>query len=131
MLNVPKTFREALLLAAEQQAQIEQQEQEIKMLTPKAEFYDTVTSSKDCIDIAECAKVLNMGIGRNNLFEILRGKSVLNAKNIPYQKYVDAGYFRLVEVSYNRPDGEHCINFKTLVLQKGVDFIRRIIKQIN
>ena len=95
---------------------------------PKVDFYDRVTESLDCIDIGQCAKILNVkNIGRNKLFEILRQKKVLNERNQPYQKYVDCGYFRIIETSFNLPDGTQKINLKTVVFQKGLDFIRRTV----
>lgn len=105
-------------------------------LLPKAEFYDEVTGSTDTIDISECAKVLNIkGIGRNQLFEILREKKVLQSDdthwNQPYQKYCDQGYFRLIEQKYNKPNGTKCINLKTVVFQTGLDFIRKIVKDYS
>ena len=39
------------------------------------------------------------------------------------------GYFRIVEQKYVKPDGDTCINIKTLVYQKGLDYIRKIIKE--
>ena len=93
------------------------------------EFYDDVTGSKDTIDMKEVAKILNIkGIGRNKLFEILRNKHILDRNNQPYQKYVDAGYFRIIESRFNLPDGEIKISLKTVVFQKGLDFIRNNIK---
>lgn len=93
---------------------------------PKVEFYDDVTGSKDTIDMKEVAKILNIkNIGRNKLFEILRNKNILDRFNQPYQKYVDAGYFRVIESRFNLPDGEIKISLKTVVFQKGLDFIRR------
>lgn len=96
---------------------------------PKVDFYDRVTESSDCIDIGQCAKVLNVHrIGRNKLFEILRQKKILNEHNQPYQKYVDCGYFRIIETSFNLSDGTQKINLKTVVFQRGVDFIRKMIE---
>jgi phage antirepressor YoqD-like protein len=92
---------------------------------PKADFYDSVTECKDAIDIGKVAKVLNIGLGRNRLFEILRHKGILQSGNIPYQKYIDTGYFRVIEQKYTAPDGITHINIKTLVYQRGVEFIRR------
>lgn len=114
---------------AELQATIETQKTKIAEDAPKVDFYDRVTESSDCIDIGQCAKVLNVhGIGRNKLFEILRQKKILNEHNQPYQKYVDCGYFRIIETSFNLPDGTQKINLKTVVFQKGVDFIRKMIE---
>ena len=70
------------------------------------------------------------GYGRNNLFEFLRNKKVLDRYNIPYQRYVDAGWFRVIEQKFMK-NGEVCINTKTLVYQKGVDGIRRLVEQSN
>ena len=94
-------------------------------MKPKAEFYDQVTDSKDAIDMKDCANVLHMGIGRNKLFKFLREQKILTEKNRPYQEFVDRGYFRTVEQKYDRGYGEIGINVKTLVFQKGVDYIRK------
>jgi len=96
---------------------------------PKVEFFDQVADSKDAIDLGTAAKVLNMGIGRNRLFEILRDRRILMGNNQPYQKYVDAGYFRIVEQKYTKPDSSTCINIKTLVYQKGLDYIRKLVEK--
>lgn len=110
-------------------AKNEAQEKQLSEQKPKVDFYDRVTESSDCIDIGQCAKILNVhGIGRNKLFEILRQKKILNEHNQPYQKYVDCGYFRIIETSFNLPDGTQKINLKTVVFQKGLDFIRKIIE---
>lgn len=98
----------------------------IKELTPKAEFFDAVTDSKNAVDMATCVKVLNLGIGRNTLFEFLRVKKILMDNNQPYQKYIDMGLFRVIEQKYTKPSGETNINIKTVVYQKGLDYIRRI-----
>ena len=124
---LPKTFAEALRLAAEQAEQIEKQQALIAEQTPKAEFFDAVADSKDAVPMLEVAKVLGIkGMGRNNLFEFLRQEKVLMNNNIPYQRYQDLGYFRVIEQKYTK-NYEECINFKTLVYQKGVDFIRKLI----
>lgn len=73
----------------------------------------------------QVAKVLAIpSIGRNKLFELLRNMGVLQSNNIPYQAYIDRGYFRTIEAKYTKPNGDTCINIKTLVYQKGVDYIR-------
>ncbi|OOM07229.1 phage antirepressor protein KilAC domain protein [Clostridium saccharobutylicum] len=76
------------------------------------------------------AKLLGIrGIGRNRLFSLLRAKKVLDKNNIPYQQYVDLGYFRILEQKYSVPSGEIKINIKTMVFQKGIDFILRKIRE--
>lgn len=110
---------------------ITQKDKQIEEMKPKAEFFDAVADSKDAIPMNEVAKVLNIpGYGRNNLFEFLRNESILDRNNIPYQRYVDNGWFRVVEQSYTK-NGERCINFKTLVYQRGVDGIRKRILKVG
>lgn len=70
---------------------------ENKVMLPKAEFYDTVANTESLFSMADVAKTLDMGIGRNKLFAFLRDKGILDKDNHPYQKYVDAGYMRLIE----------------------------------
>ena len=127
--KVPTTFAEALRLAAEQQEQIEAQQKLIEVQTPKAEFYDDVVESKDSLPMDKTAKTLNMGIGRNKLFALLRDEKILMRNNTPYQQYVDSGWFRCVESKFSKPNGDICINVKTVVLQKGLDGIRKLLRK--
>lgn len=125
--NVPKTLPEALRLAADLAEKNEQLENQNNIMKPKAEFYDAVAGSKDAIEMSTAAKVLNLGVGRNNLFEILRKNRILRENNEPYQEYIDRGWFRTVEQKYTAADGEIKISIKTLVYQRGLDRIRKII----
>ncbi len=123
--GIPQNYAEALQLAADQAKQLLEQK-------PKVEFFDAVAESKDAIEIASVAKVLNVpGVGRNKLFEFLRNHKVLMRNNQPYQKYVDCGYFRIIEQKYERPNGDTCINIKTLVYQKGVKYIQELLKSAH
>jgi anti-repressor protein len=109
--------------------QLESYQKEIALLKPKAEFFDQVADSKTAIEIGEAAKVLNMGIGRNKLFQFLREQGILMNNNQPYQQYIDRGYFRVIEQKYTKPDGTTHINIKTLVYQRGLDYIRKLLKK--
>jgi anti-repressor protein len=125
---IPKTLSQALLLASKQAEQIEQQQKLLDIQKPKVEFFDSVADSKTAIPMNDVAKVLAIkGFGRNNLFEFLRNRKILMNNNRPYQKYVDSGYFRVVEQHYQK-NGEEQISFKTLVYQRGIDFIRRTLQ---
>lgn len=100
---------------------------QVTEMKPKAEFYDDVTGSTDTIDIGSVAKVLNIpNMGRNKLFSFLRENKILNKRNEPYQEYVDKGYFRQIETSWEHNGTTH-INLKTVVFQKGVDYIRQLV----
>ena len=112
---------------------IEVLENKIQEDKPKVEFYNDVTDSKHTCDMQTVAKVLNFrGVGRNTLFEILRNENILQPDNKPYQKFVDAGWFRLIETKYNdEMSGELRIYFKTVVFQKGIEKISNILKQLG
>lgn len=127
--HLPQTYAEALRELADKAEQVERLSIENKELKPKAEFFDAVTDSKDAIPMADVAKVLDMGIGRNKLFDFLRKQNILMENNRPYQKYIDAGYFRVVEQKFDKGYGEVGINIKTLVFQRGVDFIRKRLSE--
>lgn len=106
---------------------IEQKNRQIEEMKPKADFFDAVADSKTAISMNDVAKVLAIkGYGRNKIFEFLRNEKILDRNNIPYQRYVDAGWFRVVEQKYNR-GSEVVITKRTLVYQKGVDGIRKMI----
>lgn len=129
--NLPGSYAEALRALADKAEEADRlQAENLKLeaknqeMQPKAEFFDAVTDSKQAIPIGDVAKILDMGIGRNKLFEFMRDSKILMPDNRPYQKYIDAGYFRVVEQKYEK-NGDTYINLKTLVFQKGVDFIRR------
>lgn len=132
--NTPEQIMARALTIAQQTIErrnivIKMLEKDTERMRPKEEFYDAVAGSKTAIEMAAVAKVLNFnGIGRNKLFEILRDERILQSDNIPYQKYIDNGWFRTIEQKYSK-DGETYINIKTLVYQKGVDGIRKILEK--
>ena len=126
---LPRTYKEALAQLLIEVDKNEKLELENKEMKPKAEFFDTVADSKTAISMNEVAKVLNIkGYGRNNLFEFLRQEGILDRFNVPYQKYVDNGWFRVIEQHYQK-NGEPIVTTKTLVYQKGVDGIRNMINR--
>lgn len=128
-VNVPQSFAEALRLAADQQEKIEAQQKLLTEQKPKVEFFDAVAESKSAVSMNEVAKCLAVpGMGRNNLFKFLRGNKVLMDNNLPYQEYIDRGYFRVIEQKWTGKDGMPQISYKTLVYQKGLDFIRKAIE---
>ena len=109
---------------------VEQQEEEIKELKPKGEFYDAVAQSNSTLSLDQVAKLLNFkNMGRNNLCKYLRDKNILNHKNVPYQKYIDAGYFKLTESSWRNPYTEELqVSIKTVMYQKGIDWLDRKLR---
>lgn len=101
----------------EQKRRIAEQSEHIKVLEPKARFADAVAASDSTCLIGELAKMLRqngLDIGQNRLFEILRqdgylGKTGSN-RNVPTQKAMDLGLFRIKETAITHSDGHVTIN---------------------
>lgn len=130
MLSNPDALIAILTKLKEEQQAKAVLEDKVVEDAPKVEFYDAVTGSSDVVDMASVAKVLNIkGMGRTNLFEFLRDNRVLQQNNQPYQKYIDNGWLRVVETMFTKPTGDTCINLKTVVYQKGVDGIRKMLQK--
>ena len=136
--QMPQTYAEALRALADKAEEAEKLEKENILLLednermkPKEEFFDAVTDSKDAIDMKDTANALHMGIGRNKLFQFLRDQKILTPNNRPYQQYIDRGFFRVIEQKYDKGYGETGVNIKTVVFQKGVDFIRRKLIEVG
>jgi phage antirepressor YoqD-like protein len=126
-----KTLTGPALMAAaliEASATMERQAKQIEQMKPAAQFYVDVTGSKDSIEMGQVAKIIDMGMGRNQLFDFLREKNVLRQNNEPYQVYIDKGWFRVIEQKYQTVTGETRINIKTMVYNKGIEGIIALIR---
>ncbi|NCD13306.1 MAG: phage regulatory protein/antirepressor Ant [Epsilonproteobacteria bacterium] len=127
--RLPQTYSEALRALADESEAKEKALALLEEQKPKVDFYEAITGSKDTVDIGTVAKVLNIrGFGRNNLFEFLRESGVLMSNNQPKQTYCDRGYFRVIESKFTKPDGSTHINTKTVVYQKGMEYIRKLLR---
>lgn len=124
--RTPQTYLEALkaLVASEEERQLLKEQTEI--MKPKADFYDTVANTESLTSFADTAKLLDKGIGRNKLMKLLREKKILQKDNIPYQSYVDRGYFKVVESCYMANENK-VVSYTTYVKQKGIDYIRKLL----
>lgn len=127
--RLPQTYSEALRALADESEAKEKALALLEEQKPKVDFYEAITGSKDTVDIGTVAKVLNIrGFGRNNLFEFLRESGVLMSNNQQKQTYCDRGYFRVIESKFTKPDGSTHINTKTVVYQKGMEYIRKLLR---
>ena len=131
-----KIMARGLLIAdktiKEQNKHIQNLEYKIEQDKNKVEFYDDVIDSTTTFEISKVAKMLNfINIGRNNLFEILREQGILQRDNVPYQNYIDRGWFRLIETKYTKPNGDIQLNYKTVVYQKGIEHIAKLLKKLG
>ena len=72
--------------------------------------------------MAKLAAEENIPIGRNRLFKWLRKKDILMSDNLPYQKYVDRGYFSVKETVFETTSMMKTCQ-QTLVTGKGQTYI--------
>ncbi|MCS2321503.1 phage regulatory protein/antirepressor Ant [Bacteroides fragilis] len=139
--NVPKSFREALLLAAEQQEVIENQQKQIEEKNakiesdkPKVLFSEAVSASNKSILVRELAKIITQNgyqIGEKQLYERLRKAGYLcssgESYNQPTQTYMNMGLFHLKKTSVIC-DGESKVYTVTKVTPKGqIYFINKFL----
>lgn len=124
--QLPQTFQDALRLLADSIDQNERLQQENQVLLPKAEQYDTFMDTEGNQTIAEVAKAL--GTGRNRLYELLRAKGILMYNNLPYQRYLEQGYFTVKESVFYIGDTIRN-HTQTLVTTKGIDWISRTLRE--
>ncbi|WP_296792917.1 BRO family protein [Ruminococcus sp.] len=99
---------------------------------PKVRFADHVSETADLIDMNEMAKICadhGIRIGRTRLFRWLRSKGILMDGNLPYQEYIERGYFRVKESVFNM-GGELKIYRQTYLTGKGQQYVLgRLIRE--
>lgn len=120
----------ATALKEERQARLVA-EQKIEEQRPLVEFADKVSNSSNLIDMGKMAKLLkdeNINIGRNRLFEWLRKKDILMKNNIPYQRYIEGGYFQVKESTFDTPYGTKTQQ-TTFVTGKGQIYITEKLRK--
>jgi anti-repressor protein len=100
---VPRTLSDALRLAADQADRADRAEARLVEQAPKVEFAETVRNMDAGVTMLQMAKLL--GWGRNKLMAQLRGDNILTKNNVPYQKWIDKGYFAVAESTIKRTKG--------------------------
>lgn len=116
--------------------QLKEKDAQLELQKPKVDFADHVTDSDNAIDMGTFAKYAQkqgITMGRNTLFKWLRDQGVLMDNNVPYQRYLNAGCFRVIENIYNTGSGQYTTH-KTLVTGRGqvalINYIRKNYKEI-
>ena len=104
---------------------INQLNERIRKDEPKVKFADHVSDSTNLIDVNKMAKLCadhGIRIGRNRLFAWMRARGILMGGNIPYQEYIENGYFRVKESVYET-NGQTRTYQQTFVTGKGQQYI--------
>lgn len=125
----------ALMVA---QKTIESKNKQIAEMQPKALFADSVAASSNTVLVGELAKILRQNgveIGEKRLFAWLRENGYLIRRkgsdyNMPTQKSVDLGIFRIKETVINHSDGHTSVSRTPKVTGKGQQyFISKFLGQ--
>ena len=125
-----ETMARAFVIA---QATIDRQKSRIAELEPKALFADAVAASDGTCLVGELAKMMRQNgltVGQNRLFAMLREDGYLGNvggnRNVPTQRAMDLGLFRIKETAVTHSDGHVTINRTPKVTGKGrIYFIKR------
>ena len=125
-----QTMARAVLLA---QATIDRQRDRIAELEPKALFADAVAASDGTCLVGELAKMMRqngVNVGQNRLFAMLREDGYLGNvggnRNVPTQRAMDLGLFRIKETAVTHSDGHVTISRTPKVTGKGQQyFVKR------
>ncbi len=122
----------ALKLADKQIALV--RESNVKMLAqleeqrPLVQFAKTCHASGDTLLVRDFAKVLckdGFNIGERRLYQLLREWKLIyrnDGRNIPYQEYMDRGYFEISELPYTM-EGAVKLALTTKITPKGQQYI--------
>lgn len=122
---------------AERDERIKALETESEIMRPKALFADCVSASDSTILVGELAKILKgkgVDIGQNRLFSWMRDNGYLVKRqgtdyNMPTQRAMEKGLFKIKETAINKPDGSIKISKTVKVTGKGQQyFINKILK---
>ena len=109
-----------------QRQKIAEQQTRIVELEPKARFADAVAASDGTCLVGELAKMLRqngMDIGQNRLFRLLQADGYLGKagsnRNVPTQRAMDLGLFRIKETTVTHADGHTTVSRTPKVTGKG------------
>jgi anti-repressor protein len=122
--KIPQTLPEALLLAAELAKQNEETQRQLAIAAPKAEFADRIASADKGVQLGNFAK--SVGIGPKKIFTILREIKILMSggerHNLPFQEFIERGYFQVRQGNYEA-NGEIRISHTPLITGKGEQWV--------
>lgn len=82
-----------------------------------------------CLSVGKFAKVLNskgFDIGEKRLFMKLRQIKMLDNNNVPYQKYMERGYFKIIKQQYKRGPVGH-VYLKVLITPIGQNYLEDLL----
>ncbi len=146
LYQMPRTFAEALRLAADQQEKIEKQQKlldanateilalndKVNEMQPKAAYYDQILSSKSTLLTTQIAKDYGYSAQRfNKLLESLHIQYRMRGQWLLYAEHAGNGYTKSVSISYEHNDGTYGVRTQSEWTQRGRLFLYEKLKANN
>lgn len=104
--------------------ELQSAQEQIAIQAPKADFADRVAGADKGVLLGNFAKTV--GIGPKKIFAILRELRILmkggNRHNLPFQEYLEQGYFEVIEKPYDA-HGETRLAFSPTITGKGQQWL--------
>lgn len=129
VLSDPDTIIKLATTLKKEQAKRREAEAKLEKAKPKMIFADAVSASEQTILIGELAKLIKQNghdIGQKRLFQWMRDNGYLIKRgadyNIPTQRAMEMGLFRIKESTVVKPDGSTSLNKTTKVTGKGQQY---------
>lgn len=144
MYQVPQSFADALMLAAQQQKQIEEQaktisenvkaieakDKQIAVLEEQTEYTRTILNSPSTVLVTQIAQ--DYGFGAKMFNAILRNLKIqrkVGSQWILYAKYLKKGYVQSHTHEFTHKDGRKDVALTTKWTQKGRLFLYTLLKK--
>lgn len=143
-LHVPKSFSEALMLAAQQQMQIEEQQKQIMQkdaaiankdaqivqLEKESEYTRVILQNKGTTLVTQIAQDYGMSARKfNALLRDLKIQHKVREQWILYAPYIDKGYVHSATHPIKHSDGRDDVSLNTEWTQKGRLFLYEELKR--
>lgn len=137
--QVPSSFREALLLAAKQQEQIEEQQKQIESMSTeivemkkKTDYLEIILSSRETVTTTQIAADYGMSAKAfNKVLADFKIQRKVNGQWILYAPYISQGYVHSKTIPITRSDGTRDTVMNTEWRQKGRIFLYETLKKNN
>lgn len=117
----------------EHQRQLAEKQAIINQQKPLVDYAEAMNNStNEDMTIAQFARYTKLG--KKELFKFFRDNKVLfydNGVNVPYQKYIDKGYFKVITKVSQLPDGRYYNYEQTLITSKGRERVLNFYPQLK
>lgn len=94
-------------------------------LATKAAVADRIADATGLTDMLTAAK--SLGLGRQTLFDILREEGVFMASGLPYQRFMEMGYFNVIERVWTDVHSVDHISAKSMATARGMIWLAKLM----